>query len=133
MYQAAAILPASIYKFDCVALSSDNTTLVIGSMDGTVQLWDLQSGQVRQTLHGHTNLVTSVDVSPDGQLVVSGCSDGMVRIWNTQTGECLHTLKPEGPYAGMKITGATGITEAQQAALLALGAVDDMAYAKTAK
>jgi WD40 repeat protein len=123
-YRLAHILPESVYKHNCVSLSPDNTTLVSGSVNGTVRLWDLQSGQMRQALQGHTNLITSVDVSPDGRRIVSGCSDGMVRIWDAQTGECLHVLQPEGPYAGMNITGATGITAAQQGALLALGAVE---------
>jgi WD40 repeat protein len=122
-YRLAHIIPQAIYKHDCVTLSRDSITLVSGGVDGTVRLWDLRTGRLRQALSGHTNLITSVDVSPDGRLAASGCSDGMVRIWDAQTGECLHMLQPEGPYAGMNITGATGITEAQKEALLALGAI----------
>jgi hypothetical protein len=35
------------------------------------------------------------------------------------------SVAPPGPYAGMKITGVTGISEAQKAALRALGAVEE--------
>jgi hypothetical protein len=41
------------------------------------------------------------------------------------TGKCLHTLRADGPYAGMNITGAIGISAAQKAALKTLGAVDE--------
>ena len=122
-YRLAHVMREVIYKHNCVTLSPDNRTLVSGGMDGTVHLWDLQTGTLRQPLHGHTNLITGVDVSPDGRQIVSGCNDGMVRIWNAHTGECLHTLQPEGPYAGMNITGVTGISETQRAALITLGAV----------
>jgi WD40 repeat protein len=123
-YELRHVLPEFIFKHNCIALGPDSITLVSGSVDTTVRVWDLHTGQVRQALKGHTNLVTAVDVSPDGQQVVSGGSDGTVRIWDVQTGDCLHTLQPEGPYAGMNITGITGVTEAQKAALKALGAVE---------
>jgi hypothetical protein len=35
----------------------------------------------------------------------------------------LHTLRPERRYERLDITGLTGVTEAQRAALLVLGAV----------
>lgn len=126
-YRLAHIIPQVIYKHDCVTLSRDSITLVSGGMDGIVRLWDLQTGRLRQALSGHTNLITSVDVSPDGRQVASGCSDGMVRIWDTQTGQCLHTLQPEGPYTRMNITGVTGINESQRAALIKLGAIEQPA------
>ncbi|MDQ3248383.1 MAG: hypothetical protein M3Q45_04160 [Chloroflexota bacterium] len=44
---------------------------------------------------------------------------------DSQTGECINTLLVEGPYAGMNITGVTGITRAQKVALKTLGAVED--------
>ncbi|MEZ4664057.1 MAG: WD40 repeat domain-containing protein [Caldilineaceae bacterium] len=37
-----------------------------GSMDRTVRLWDAKSGQLRHTLHRHTNMVQQVRFSPDG-------------------------------------------------------------------
>jgi WD40 repeat protein len=111
-------------KFNCVALSPDGTTLVSGSLDSNVRLWDLPSGQRRHTLHGHTNLVTAVDFSPDGQQVISSSSDGTVRLWSTATGAALVTLQPAGPYIGLNITGVTGINELQRAALKTLGAVE---------
>ncbi|RIK37613.1 MAG: hypothetical protein DCC55_23760, partial [Chloroflexi bacterium] len=104
-YQLRHVLPEQVYKFDCIALSPDNRTLVSGSVDTTVRVWDLQTGQLCHALKGHTNLITSVDISPDARRIASGCSNGMVRVWDAQTGECLHTPRPEGPYAGMDITG----------------------------
>ena len=41
------------------------------------------------------------------------------------SGECLKTLRADRPYERMNITGATGLSDAQKAALKALGAVED--------
>src|SRR5262249_25543484 len=61
---------------------------------------------------------------PDGQMLVSSSGDQTIKLWDVQTGECLNTLSAEKPYAGMNITGARGLSEAQQAALRSLGAVE---------
>jgi DNA-binding CsgD family transcriptional regulator len=57
--------------------------------------------------------------------------DGTVRLWNTDTGTCVQTLVPPGPYAGMNIAGATGLSDMQRAALQALGAEESTATAPT--
>ena len=46
-----------------MAVSSDGTTAVSGSDDKTVRVWDLTTGECRQTLAGHTDGVLSVAVS----------------------------------------------------------------------
>ena len=49
----------------------------------------------------------------------------MVKFWDVASGVCLQILRAPGPYAGMNITGVTGISEAQKVALRALGAVEE--------
>ena len=86
---------------------------------------DAASGQLLATLQGHTGLVYSVALSADGQLVASGSFDGTVRLWEVSSGTFLRTLRRDRPYERMDITGLTGITPAQRASLLALGAVEE--------
>lgn len=108
-----------------VAFSPDGKTLVSGSCDQTVRLWDVSTGRCIRTLTGHTRHIYSVSFSPDGQTVASGCADETARLWDVNTGECLKRLKPPRLYEGMNITGVTGLTEAQKATLIALGAVEN--------
>ena len=48
----------------------------------------------------------------------------MVGVWDTATGQALPMLRPDRPYERMNITGLHGLTAAQRAALVALGAVE---------
>ncbi|MEO1096045.1 MAG: hypothetical protein AAFX01_14230 [Cyanobacteria bacterium J06638_28] len=60
----------------------------------------------------------------DGQTIVTSSVDGLIRLWNLKTGNCFQSLQIPRPYEGTNITGVQGLTKAQQASMLALGAVD---------
>lgn len=71
----------------------DGRKLASGSDDGTVRVWDPQTGKsISPPFTGHTSLVLSVAVSLDGKLIASGSSDNTLRIWDSNTGAC-----PLGP------------------------------------
>jgi WD40 repeat protein len=74
------------------------------------------------SVQGHTGAVRGVALSADGKLLVSGGFDGTVRLWEPSTASLLRTLRADRRYERMNITGLIGITAAQHAALLALGA-----------
>jgi WD40 repeat protein/transcriptional regulator with XRE-family HTH domain len=106
-----------------VALSDDGGLVASGSEDGIVRLWDVESGALLATMQGHSGQVYGVLFLGTAQ-VVSGSIDGTIRFWSTESGATEWTLRADRRYERMDVTGVTGITEAQRAALLALGALD---------
>ena len=72
----------------------------------------------------HPHQVPTVSFRPDSRILASGTLNGAIKFWDVRDGSCVHTLHVPGPYKGMNITGVTGISEAQRAALMALGAVE---------
>jgi WD40 repeat protein/transcriptional regulator with XRE-family HTH domain len=121
---ATAILEGHLGTVRGVAFSADNRLIVSGGADGTVRLWDATTGVQLKVFRGHTGTVWSVALSADGQRLISGGFDGAIKIWDARSDTALRTVQAERRYERVDITGLTGITAAQRAALLALGAVE---------
>ncbi|KAJ3846500.1 WD40 repeat-like protein, partial [Lentinula lateritia] len=86
------------------ALAARGRTLVSGSYDCTVRVWDIPTGRLVHTLNGHTQKVYSVVLdSRDGTWgsEASGSMDGTVRLWSITTGECLHVLSGHTSLVGL--------------------------------
>jgi WD40 repeat protein len=75
-----------------VAFSPDGQSIISGSYDNTVRVWDATTGTEQHTMHGHEDKVNSIAVSPNGQLIVSGSDDCTVRVWNATTGAEQHII-----------------------------------------
>jgi WD40 repeat protein len=76
-----------------VAVSPDGRTIVSGSDDRTVKVWEAESGRLLRSLEGHTGGVNAVAVSPDGRTIVSGSDDRTVKVWEAESGRLLRSLE----------------------------------------
>jgi WD40 repeat protein len=79
--------------FTSVAFHPDGRRLAAGSDNHTATIWDTRTGQVVQTLKGHTHRVTDVAFRPpDGALLATAGADGNIKFWETATGKVVGTL-----------------------------------------
>jgi WD40 repeat protein/tetratricopeptide (TPR) repeat protein len=70
-----------------LAIDSNNQLLAVGYSSNIVELWDLNSKEIFNTLLGHTDWVESVSFSPDGSLLITTSLDGTSRVWDWSSGE----------------------------------------------
>jgi WD40 repeat protein len=76
-----------------VAFSPGGTKLASMSLDGTVILWDVESGQQLWTVKIENGGSGGVAWSPDGRKLASGTYSGTVMILNAETGELERALE----------------------------------------
>jgi WD40 repeat protein len=68
-----------------VAFSPGGLLIASGSIDGTVRLWEVQTGKEIRRFKGRTGEVSDVAFSPHGRWIASGGVDKTVRLWDVQT------------------------------------------------
>ena len=75
-----------------LGFSHDGGTIVTANFNGTVKLWDVETGRLLRTLDGHTHVVYKGVFSPDEKTLASCSLDGKINIWEVATGTLLRTL-----------------------------------------
>ncbi|KAI8344678.1 WD40-repeat-containing domain protein [Chlamydoabsidia padenii] len=66
-------------------------TLVSGGCDRDVRVWDLDTGERRHILRGHTSTVRCIKMK-DKRTVVTGSRDCTIRVWDIERGALVHLL-----------------------------------------
>ncbi len=69
-----------------VLFTPDSRTLICGSPDGGIFLWDVPSGTLRQTLTGHDGGVLALALDPTGTRLASSGHDKTLRLWQMPSG-----------------------------------------------
>ncbi|EDN98409.1 hypothetical protein SS1G_13267 [Sclerotinia sclerotiorum 1980 UF-70] len=57
------------------------------SADGTIKIWDAQTGKHLRTMEGHLAGVSTIAWSPDSNTIASGSDDKVIRLWDRATGK----------------------------------------------
>ena len=75
-----------------VSWDMNSERIALGSLDSTVRIWDIKTGELLKTFNGHTHIVESVSWDTNSERIASGSLDKTVRIWDIKTGELLKTF-----------------------------------------
>jgi WD40 repeat protein len=76
----------------CIAILNSNFRIVTGHGDGSINVWEPDTGKLLTTLLGHTGQVRYVVISPNDFRIVSA-SAHEIMIWDTFTYALLNTLR----------------------------------------
>ena len=67
-----------------VGFSPDGQFLATADRNGSLLLWETESGVFVQKLDGHTKAITSLQWRSDSRFFVTASEDGNVRVWNSR-------------------------------------------------
>jgi RNA polymerase sigma factor (sigma-70 family) len=87
-----------------VAFSPDGRLLLSCSLDATIRLWDVASGQKIRRFLGHADRVDCVSFHPDGKTFLSASWDGTIRLWDVATGKEIRRIRFQGE-PGVHVSG----------------------------
>ncbi|MBL8878319.1 MAG: PKD domain-containing protein [Phycisphaerales bacterium] len=77
-----------------VAFAPDGASILTGSDDQTLKLWDISGGVETRTFTGASARIASIAFSNDGLSVAGGATDGTLRIWMVADGALQRTVAP---------------------------------------
>ncbi|KAK6516326.1 hypothetical protein TWF506_006235 [Arthrobotrys conoides] len=89
----------AFYRIECGAFSPDGKTLITGSSDSTVRVWEVKAIRTMEQgpVDHHEGAVICTTISQDQDISASFSISGDVRLWNTITGRCLCSIPITSP------------------------------------
>jgi WD40 repeat protein len=86
----------SIYE---VRFSVDGSLLLSRAADGTVKVWDVQSGDLKQTLRLNASVHGQTSFSRDNTYIATGDNKGKISVWEVSSGKMLwkKSIKKHNP------------------------------------
>src|SRR6266571_1735730 len=83
-----------------LAFSPDERRLSSGSLDGSLKLWEVESGIARWS-GWQTMGIDCLAFAPDGNVLASGGHDATLRLWEAKLGTPLQDVPHPGPFTSL--------------------------------
>ena len=93
------------------AISPDRQWIAMAGAEHQIALVHVGTRELRRTLFGHTNVVSSLRFSPDSARLCSGSGDKTVRLWDVNSGATLASVE-----APSEVNVVAWLAEGQQVA-----------------
>ncbi|ETO13845.1 hypothetical protein RFI_23522 [Reticulomyxa filosa] len=87
------ILEVDIGYIKKVQFSSDSSSVLAGTTDGAIRIWDVVSGRQVKKLGGYFDRFNYVKYFPDETMIVSCSSDNTIRLWDVKFGVEIQKLE----------------------------------------
>lgn len=95
-YSKIIKLPLQGGKINSIKFSPDGTKLLVGSDDGSINIWNPKTGELIKNITNDDFSIISLDWSPDGKYIVRGGFYNDIRIWDSETGEIFADFQGAG-------------------------------------
>jgi WD40 repeat protein len=76
----------SAATYNAICFSADGKMVATGTIDSKIRIWNVENGELIQTILHHKWPVRYVAFSPDGTMIGAGASDSTARIWRVKDG-----------------------------------------------
>jgi WD40 repeat protein len=94
----------------CLAFSPDGKTLAADGADGTILLFDLDTGKPGRTIARHKARVVALAFGPDGKVLASGSEDRTAKLLDVASGQELRSVDGYSGWYGGVAFSADGKT-----------------------
>ncbi|KAI0685675.1 WD40-repeat-containing domain protein [Cytidiella melzeri] len=85
---------------ETIIFTLDGGCLLCGSTAGPIRIRNADTGDVLRIMFGHTDEVSSLQLSPTTNNLLSGSADRTIRLWNIETGAAL--IEPVQEVTGIR-------------------------------
>uniref|UniRef100_A0A0D9Z262 Small-subunit processome Utp12 domain-containing protein n=1 Tax=Oryza glumipatula TaxID=40148 RepID=A0A0D9Z262_9ORYZ len=75
------------------AASASASSIASGHADGSIRLWDTETGSCEATLHGHRSAASALVFGPSGAIIASGSKDCDIILWDVVAQAGLYRLR----------------------------------------
>uniref|UniRef100_A0A667XBY3 THO complex 6 n=1 Tax=Myripristis murdjan TaxID=586833 RepID=A0A667XBY3_9TELE len=74
-----------IPEINAMVINPRDNSLIVGGGDNNIHVMDLEQGNFKSVLHGHTDYIHCLSIREREGEILSGGEDGAVRIWGEQS------------------------------------------------
>lgn len=85
-------------------ISANGFTAAVACSNRTIEVWDLKTNTLSSVLEGHTDGISSLQITADGSQIISGSYDSTIRVWDLIQKTSINVLKIPYPINMFKIT-----------------------------